>query len=193
MSLTRIGLIVIALVAAVASVFAIFRAFDDRSAPPILIEDAAAMRPVVVDVRGAVVAAGVFELPPGARIQDALAAAGGLAADADLSTVNLARRLRDGEVVVIAALQETRGSPEPPSRPIDDGRIDEDSPARININVAAAAELEELPGIGETLAARIIAFREENGPYRSVDDLIHVEGISARTIEELRDLVTTAP
>ncbi len=80
MSVTRIGLAVVALVAAVAAVYAIFQALDERSAPPIIIEDAAANLPLVVEVRGEVEAPGVFALSPGARLQDAIAAAGGLSA-----------------------------------------------------------------------------------------------------------------
>jgi len=190
MSLTRIGLAVVALVAAVAAVYALFQALDERSAPPIVIEDAAANLPVVVEVRGEVEAPGVFALSPGARLQDAIAAAGGLSKEADLSTVNLARRLRDGELVVILAL------PAPGSTPTiltaGAGDAAEDSRARININTATTKELEALPGIGEVTAARIAAYREQNGPFRSVDDLIHVQGISDRTIDEFRDLVTTS-
>jgi competence protein ComEA len=190
MSLTRIGLAVVALVAAVAAVYALFQALDERSAPPIVIEDAAANLPVVVEVRGEVEAPGVFALSPGARLQDAIAAAGGLSREADLSTVNLARRLRDGELVVILAL------PAPGSTPTiltaGAGDAAEDSRARININTATTKELEALPGVGEVRAARIAAYREQNGPFRSVDDLIHVQGISDRTIDEFRDLVTTS-
>jgi competence protein ComEA len=190
MSLTRIGLAVVALVAAVAAVYALFQALDERSAPPIVIEDAAAKLPVVVEVRGEVEAPGVFALSPGARLQDAIAAAGGLSREADLSTVNLARRLRDGELVVILAL------PAPGSTPTiltaGAGDAAEDSRARININTATTKELEALPGVGEVTAARIAAYREQNGPFRSVDDLIHVQGISDRTIDEFRDLVTTS-
>jgi competence protein ComEA len=190
MSLTRIGLAVVALVAAVAAVYALFQALDERSAPPIVIEDAAANLPVVVEVRGEVEAPGVFALSPGARLQDAIAAAGGLSREADLSTVNLARRLRDGELVVILAL------PAPGSTPTiltaGAGDAAEDSRARININTATTKELEALPGVGEVTAARIAAYREQNGPFRSVDDLIHVQGISDRTIDEFRDLVTTS-
>ena len=191
MSLTRIGLAVVALVAAVAAVYALFQALDERSAPPIVIEDAAANLPVVVEVRGEVEAPGVLTLSPGARLQDAIAAAGGLSREADLSTVNLARRLRDGELVVILAL------PAPGSTPTiltaGAGDSAEDSRARININTATTKELEALPGVGEVTAARIVAYREQNGPFRSVDDLIHVQGISDRTIDEFRDLVTTSP
>jgi competence protein ComEA len=193
MSVTRIGLAVVAIVAAVAAVYAIFQALDERSAPPILIEDAAANLPLVVEVRGEVKAPGVVSLSPGARIQDAIAAVGGLSNDADLSTVNLARRLRDGELVVILALPVPDSTPVLPAVGIDDAVPAEDPRARININSATAEELEALPSIGEVIAARIIAYREQNGPFRSVDDLIHVEGISDRTIDEIRNLVTVGP
>ncbi|HLL51254.1 MAG TPA: ComEA family DNA-binding protein [Thermomicrobiales bacterium] len=191
MSLTRIGLIVVAVIAAVAGAYALYRAMDERSAPPIVIEDAAATMPVVVDVRGAVESAGVYELPPGARVQDAVAAAGGLTEVADLATVNLARRLRDGEVVVIVELPAPGSTPQPT---VSTGETSsESSSSRININTATAEELEVLPGVGQVTAARIIAFREQNGPFRSVDDLIHVQGISDRTIDGFRDMVTVGP
>ncbi len=116
MSLTRVGLAIIALVAAIVAVYALFQAFDARTAPPIVIEDAVGIQPVVVDVRGAVSAPGVYELVPGARMQDAILAAGGLSPTADLSTVNLARRLRDGEVVTILELPRVGGRSRPRRR-----------------------------------------------------------------------------
>ncbi len=193
MSVTRIGLAVVALVAAVAAVYAIFQALDERSAPPIFIEDAAANLPVVVEVRGEVEAPGVYALSPGARLQDAIAAAGGLSKEADLSTVNLARRLRDGELVVILALPAPGSTPVLPADGVGNSSAAEDPRAGININTATAEELEALPSIGEVIATRIIAYREQNGPFRSVDDLIHVEGVSDRTIDEIRNLVTVGP
>jgi competence protein ComEA len=193
MSVTRIGLAVVAIVAAVAAVYAIFQAMDERSAPPILIEDTTANLPLVVEVRGEVKVPGVVSLSPGARLQDAIAAAGGLSNDADLSTVNLARRLRDGELVVILALPAPDSTPVLPKVGVDDAVPAEDPRARISINSATAEELEALPSIGEVIAARIIAYREQNGPFRSVDDLIHVEGVSDRTIDEIRNLVTVGP
>jgi competence protein ComEA len=185
----RIGLVLVALIAAVAAVFALYRAWDDRSAPPIVITDAAATRPIVVDLRGEVATPGVYELPPEARVHDAIEAGGGLTDAADLSTINLARRLRDGEVVVIAALPSAGQTPA--AAPV--ATESAGAPARININTATAEELEALPGVGEVTAGRIVAFREEHGPYRSVDDLIHVSGISTRTIDGLRDLATVGP
>jgi competence protein ComEA len=191
LSVTRIGLAVIALVAGVAVVYALYQALDERSAPPIVIEDAAATLPVVVEMRGEVETPGVYELSPGARLQDAIAAAGGLSEEADLSTVNLARRLRDGELIVILALPMPGSTPMVPSTDTREGTSADESLAKININTATTQELEALPGVGEVIAARIVAYREQNGPFRSVDDLIHVEGFSDRAIDEIRDLVTT--
>lgn len=190
MNVGRVTLVVAAVVLAVVAVFVAYRALDERAAPPIVIEDAAVTRAVVVDVRGAVGAPGVYELAPEARIQDAVAAAGGLTADADLSTVNLARRLRDGEIVSIAALPAP-GTPLAPPAQSEPSRAS--AAGKININTATAAELDQLPGIGNVIAGRIVAFREENGAFRSVDDLVLIDGISARTVDNLRDLVTTAP
>ena len=191
MNVTRIVLIAIAFIAAVAAAYALFRALDERSAPPIVIEDAAASHPVVVDVRGAVETAGVYELPPGARVQDAITAAGGLADVADLSTINLARRLRDGEVVSILEVPASGNASPTVARVV--GAPNDASRPRININTATAEELDALPGVGEVTAGRIIAYRDQNGPFRAVDDLIHVEGIADRTIDEFRGMVTVGP
>jgi competence protein ComEA len=191
--MTRIGFAILALILAVAGVYAAFRAFDQRAAPPIVIADASVSQPVTVEVRGAVVAPGVYELPGGARVQDAMHAAGGLTETADLSTINLARRLRDGEVIVIAALPSAAEPTVDTTREggsKDSGSV---SDAKVNINTASASELEALPGIGEVTAQRIIAFREANGPFHSVDDLVQIQGISTRTVDSLRDLVTTGP
>jgi competence protein ComEA len=193
LSVTRIGLAAVGLVAAIAVVYALFQALDERSAPPIVIEDAAATMPVVVEVRGQVGAPGVYELPPGARLQDAIAVAGGLTSDADLSTVNLARRPRDGELVVILARPAPGSTPMAREVGNSDGGAPKDSHVRININTATAEDLEALPGVGEVTAARITAYREQHGPFRATDDLIHIQGISDRTIDGFRDLVTTGP
>jgi len=96
-------------------------------------------------------------------------------------------------LVVILARPTLGSTPVFPTDEVNDATRAEDTAAKININTATAEELEALPSIGEVTAARIIAYREQNGPFRSVDDLIHVEGISDRTIDEFRDLVTTNP
>lgn len=187
MSATRIVAAVLAIALAVAVVFAFFRAFDERSAPPIIIQDAATTNPIVVDVRGEVEQPGVYTLPAGARLQDAVNASGGFTAQADLSQVNLAERLQDGDVVSIGGLAQLEGTSEASS---SGGQAPAAASGKININTATIAELDTLPGIGEVTANRIIEFRETQGPYRSIDDLVHVQGISSRTISKLRDLVT---
>ncbi|MFN8593973.1 MAG: ComEA family DNA-binding protein [Thermomicrobiales bacterium] len=192
MTKTRAILALVAVVAGVIAAYAIFRAWDDRAAPPIIISDSEVMVPVVVDLRGAVKTPGVYELPAGARVQDAIAAGGGVTENADLSTINLARRLRDGDVVVIAPLPSPSGTPgsAPEMPPVT---TDGSGVAKVNLNTASAAELVALPGIGDTIAGRIVAYRDEHGPFRSIDDLIHVQGISAKLIDSLSDLVTVGP
>ena len=193
MSLTRIGLAIVAIVAAVVIVFAAVRAIDERTAPPIIIDNALVQPGVVVDLRGEVAKPGVYELPAGSRLDDAIVAAGGLTEDADLTQLNLATRLQDGSIVTVsstAALSPTEpadtGSPDNNPTEIEPGAL-------VNLNTASAEELESLPEVGEVTADRIIDYRETNGPYRSIDDLVHVQGISTRTINGLRDLVTTGP
>jgi competence protein ComEA len=193
MSVTRIGLAVVALVAGIAVVYALYRAFDERSAPPIVIEDAAATLPVVVEMRGEIETPGVYELSPEARLQDAITAAGGLTEEADLSTVNLARRLRDGELIVIVPEPVPGSTPRVPLADAGDAPNADESRVRININTATSEELDALPGVGEIIATRIVEYRELNGPFRSIDDLIHVEGISDRVIDGFRESVSTGP
>lgn len=140
---------------------------------------------VVVHVAGAVTAPGVYRLPTGSRVVDAVQSAGGLTADAQPDAVNLAALLGDGErvyvprvgeVVPVVSLAAT-GSTAPPG-PID-------------INRASADELDALPGVGPATAAAIVAFRDQHGPFGSVDDLADVRGIGPAKLEALRGLVTT--
>ena len=193
MSLTRIGLAIVAFVAAVVVIFAAARAIDERTAPPILIDNSLVVPGIVVDLRGEVTSPGVYELPAGSRLDDVIVAAGGLTEDADLTQINLAERLQDGSILTVPGVASVApalspGESEPPT-----GARRGQEGALINLNTANATELESLPGVGEVTAGRIIDYREANGPYRSVDDLVHVQGVSTRTINDLRDLVTTGP
>ena len=193
MSLTRIGLAIVAIVAAVVVVFAAARAIDERTAPSIIIDNSLVQPAIVVDLRGEVVSPGVYELPAGSRLDDAVVAGGGLTDDADLTQLNLAARLQDGSIVTVPGVAALA----PPGAPADDGSGEhaggDQQGGLINLNTANAAELDTLPGVGEVTAGRIIAYREANGPFRSIDDLVHVQGISMKTINTLRDLVTTGP
>lgn len=136
---------------------------------------------VYVHVFGAVARPGLYRLPEGARVVDVIAAAGGLLADADSAAVNLARRLADGEQLHVPSVGET--APDPGAGvPAGDGRV--------NLNTADAAALDTLPRIGPAMAARILAWREENGRFTSVEDLLAVPGIGEKMLEGLRELVT---
>lgn len=133
---------------------------------------------IVVHVLGAVAFAGVYELPQGARAIDAIAAAGGFADDADRAHLNLARFLADGEQLVVPVEGEALAQ----GGAATDGRV--------NLNTADRSALEALPRVGPALADRIIAWREANGPFTSVDDLLAVSGIGDKTLAGFRDLVT---
>jgi competence protein ComEA len=149
---------------------------------------------VVVHVVGAVAAPGVQRLPQGSRVVDAVGAAGGAGPDADLGRINLAAALIDGQQVYVLRLGEP--APVPPAGPAagaasgSDGTGAAAGTAPVDINTASAPQLEELPGVGPTTAAAIIAHREQNGPFASVDDLLDVRGIGEAKLDALRDLAT---
>jgi competence protein ComEA len=148
---------------------------------------------VVVHVVGAVAAPGVQRLPTGSRVIDAVEAAGGAAADADLSRVNLAAVLADGQQVVVLRPGEAPpvAAGAGPSGPgAADGAGGGGDGALVDINRASAAELEELPGVGPATAEAIIAHRDQNGPFASVDELLDVRGIGEAKLEQLRDRAT---
>ncbi|WP_300267340.1 ComEA family DNA-binding protein [Microbacterium sp.] len=132
-----------------------------------------------VHVLGQVEQPGLYVLDTGARVVDALAVAGGTLDDADLKTVNLARPLSDGEQLIVPAIGAA--SEDGSSTAAGDGLVD--------INNADQQALETLPGIGPALAQRIISWREENGRFRAVDDLLAVPGIGDSVLGGLKDLV----
>lgn len=136
-----------------------------------------AAEPVVVHVAGLVQKPGLYRLAGGARVADAITAAGGPAEGADLSALNLARILEDGEQLLVAA----------PAPPGEVGR--ERADGKVDLNRADAARLDALPGIGPVLAARIVAYREQHGGFRSVRDLRRVQGIGEKLYQSLADLV----
>ena len=143
---------------------------------------------VVVDVKGAVDRPGVYQLPPGSRVQDAVAKAGGAGKKADLDRVNLAQPLADGMVVYIPR----RGEKMPASFETGaegSGQVG-NGQGKININTASAAELENLDGIGPSKAEAILRYREEHGPFTDVRDLLNVPGIGEKTLEKFADQVT---
>lgn len=142
---------------------------------------------IFVHVLGAVTRPGLFELHDGARVMDAVAAAGGLTSDADPAGVNLARILSDGEQFYVPRQGEV-----PPGIPAAaSGSAGANaSAAKVNLNTATVADLDSLPRIGPTMAQRIIDFRTTNGRFASVDGLRDVTGIGDKTFEALKDLIT---
>lgn len=152
----------------------------DRSTPVQVIVSALPPREVHVQVDGAVALPGVVILSGEPRLLDVIDAAGGMTEEADLSALNLAGRVGDGERVTIPA----RGGAE-----AADASAPASTAARLNLNAATAAELEALPGIGAVLADRIIELREQKGGFSSIDELVEVKGISHRLLEDLRPLV----
>ncbi|MCI8468922.1 MAG: ComEA family DNA-binding protein [Eggerthellaceae bacterium] len=148
---------------------------------------------ILVHVGGAVAAPGVYAVPEGARVEDALAAAGGLGPDAAPDAVNRARVLADGEQVVIPTAEEAAApAPAPVGNDARSGAPSTPAPSgggKVNLNTASAAELTALNGIGEATAAKIVADREARGPFSTVDDLARVSGIGPKKLESLRDAV----
>jgi competence protein ComEA len=140
--------------------------------------------PLMVDVTGYVHKPGVFEFPPGSRVIDAVERAGGATSNADLSAINLAALLVDGsQIVVPKEGGSTAGGSTGPSPGATGGSI-------INVNSASESELETLTGVGPVLAAAILQYRTDHGPFTSVDQLEDVSGIGPATLEALRPEVT---
>jgi competence protein ComEA len=155
------------------------------SAVPVASGSAAPASVVIVDVAGWVRTPGVYEFPAGARVIDAVEEAGGPREGAELTALNLAAPLTDGQQILVPKEGEA------PALPV--GGATSGSGATggmININTADATAFEALNGIGEVLAAAIVTYRDEHGPFTSVDQLEEVPGIGPSTLEEIRSQVT---
>jgi competence protein ComEA len=201
-----VGLLVVALVVAavlgvrvlVAHAAARPQPIAPAAAPPVRLVSAggptpgptASGAPVLVHVVGQVRRPGVVRLRPGARVLDALAAAGGATRRADLAAVNLARPVVDGEQVVVPRPGESAPTAAgPASSGSSEAGGGGPAPAPVDLNSATVTELDELPGIGPVLAGRIVQFRDQHGRYSSVDELSEVSGIGEALLERLRPLV----
>lgn len=147
-------------------------------------------QPIVVHITGAVPRPGVYALPKGARVQDVISAAGGFLAEADKEFINLARVLDDGELLDIPYAEGFSPVLPTPVQNIIVSGSDEDL---VNINTAASFQLETLPGIGPTLAQRIVDYRDQNGPFLNIEDIQNVPGIGPGTFERIKDLITVGP
>ena len=144
---------------------------------------------VIVDVAGKVKRPGIVVLPAGARVHEAIEAAGGLDGTVDTTSLNLARELGDGEQVLVG-IEPAAGPGSGGSGGGGSGGGGSGGGPVVNLNTATLEELQSLPGVGPVTAQAILTWREENGRFASVDDLLQVTGIGEKTLATLRDLVS---
>ena len=142
---------------------------------------------IAVHAAGAVTRPGLYVLPGGSRVADVVAAAGGPVADADLDQVNLATKVADGDRVHVPRRGEVVPGAVPP--PVAGGSSATSKAPTVDLNAATAEQLEELPGIGPSLAKAIVDHRTRHGRFKAVDDLLDVRGIGPAKLDGLRDLV----
>lgn len=141
---------------------------------------------IAVDVKGAVKSPGIYDLPVGSRVNDAVQKAGGLTDQADSKSLNLAQKVSDEALVYVP----TKGE-EASSQQTGSGTVSSTSKEKkVNLNKASLEELKQVKGLGGKRAQDIIDHRETNGKFKSVDELKKVSGIGAKTIEKLKDYVT---
>jgi len=171
-------------------------AFDAGDAPGVLETaetsgaDADPACDIVVHVAGAVLYPGLYSIPAGSRIGDAISAAGGGLETAALDALNLARILADGEQVYVLTVEQVESGTGPGGAAPASSGSSSASRDVININRATAAELESLPGVGPATAQKIVDDRESNGPFAAPEDLMRVPGIGAKKFESMREFVT---
>jgi competence protein ComEA len=194
-SRSELGLIALLGVAVVGAGLVVVLRTSDPPAPPIskavdpVPQSSAAPEPksVLVHVTGQVRHPGVYELPEGSRINDAISAAGGPLEGADGNLLNLAAPVTDGQKITLTKTGETL-PPEPPAAGANGLAPPQD--AKVNLNTANQAQLEELPSVGPVLAQRILAHRQTKGRFTSVRQLMEVSGVGPKKFEALKDLVT---
>jgi competence protein ComEA len=146
---------------------------------PIELEPIPSAAPIIVSVVGAVHTPGVYPLPQGSRVQHAVESAGGLTSNADIEQINLAGLLRDGQQVFVPEMN----MPTTPIAPAERQGL-------LDLNRASLEELMTLPGIGEARARDIIAFRQSQGGFTNVEELMNIKGIGQSLFEKLKPLVT---
>ena len=139
---------------------------------------------ITVDVKGAVKTPGIYDLPVGSRINDAVQKAGGLTDNADNKSINLAQKISDEALVYVPTKEEAT------SQATQSNASNSKENKKVNLNKASLEELKQVKGLGAKRAQDIIDHRESNGKFKSVDELKKVSGIGAKTIEKLKEYVT---
>lgn len=174
------ALLAMSAIVVVISVFIVIRGNTDEITPPPVIVEQVQAPQIFVDVTGAVNNPGVYTLTASSRVIDAIKAAGGSAPGADLSTINLARVLADGEQIYVdAAVTNSKGVRVSPSK----------RSGPININRATVSDFDSLDGIGPVIAARIVDYRKTHGPFITVEDLQKVSGIGAAKFAQIKSKI----
>ena len=145
---------------------------------------------IFVHVAGAVGKSGVYRLPKGARVADALAAAGGPAADGVQDALNLAEELQDGQKILVPTKKELESAPPvtftAPSGTSQGAASKPAAPTKVNVNTGTVAQFDALPGVSPTVAKNIVDYRTKYGPFKKLEDLDKVSGIGPATLEKLR-------
>lgn len=148
-------------------------------AEPVIVLPTHTAAPVWIHVSGAVVNPGVYALPSPSRLQDAIQAAGGLTLQADETKVNLASLISDGQKIMI-----------PEQGEMQETHVENSIRPQININTAGFEEIESIPGIGPQKARDIINYRETHGAFQSIDDLLKINGIGEKTLQQIEPYIT---
>ena len=174
------ALLAMSAVVVVLSIFIVIRGNTDEITPPPVVVEQVQAPQIFVDVTGAVNTPGVYTLTASSRVIDAIKAAGGSAPEADLSTINLARVLADGEQIYVdAAVTNSKG--------VRVSTIKRSGP--ININRATVGDFDSLDGIGPVIANRIVSYRKTHGPFITVEDLQKVSGIGAAKFAQIKSKI----
>jgi len=166
---------------------------------PITLEPPATRPALVVQVIGEVVKPGVYSLPQESRVADAVNAAGGLLAEADPNSINLAAHLEDGQQVNIPLQNASLGGNTAPTSPAPFTVVATLTPTAtttaslININTATVEQLDALPSIGPVTAQSIVTYRQQHGPFQHIEDIMNVPGIGPITFEKIQKLITVGP
>ncbi|MFC7060698.1 helix-hairpin-helix domain-containing protein [Halobacillus seohaensis] len=134
---------------------------------------------IIVDVKGEVNEPGIYEMKPGTRVNDAIIQAGGMTENAEQTSVNFAQKIQDEMVILVTSTEESRGDINSTSS--------SNSSAGIRINQATSEEIQSLQGIGPSKADAIVQYREENGLFRQIDDLLEISGIGEKTLKQIED------
>lgn len=150
-------------------------------------QEAAPEETVQVYICGAVASPGVYTLPGGSRVVQAVEAAGGFLPDAEEKILNLARKIEDGEQITVWTREEAENMESTETPQQNTGGTEQASGSgKVNLNTAGKEELMTLSGIGESRADAIIAYREANGPFGSIEEIMNIEGIKGKMFEKIR-------